>query len=275
MSTLQRATELLFELLTTDAKEPAARLKQKLNARLIDEGMSPFDQKALGFKTFKDYLQSLGSRLSIEERPGSDILVSLGQPAGQGTDVPVAPLPLLRGEVWQAFTNPDPARLRYFNRSTGRIEHQLVSEQDGPANPTSDHVRIDPISAADQAGWMSEFIHLHSLQSETLLENIVATPYDSSVNAAFSRALGSRSIAWRRFRSDKVCHRARAWATRHGIDFASLQQTPDASQKAVQGTPAMSPRLRAVKLLESFSDKELVDLVIPILSASALVSSRT
>lgn len=273
MSVLNPATDLLLHILSEHPKEPAARLKQRLNTALIDKGLGPFDQKALGFKTFKDYLHSLGDLLSIEDRSGTDILVSLGQTSKTVAASEPVVAPPLKSEIWLAFTNPDPDRLRFYNKGTKRIEHFSASNSPSQTSSSkSNLVQISPISASRQSEWMQEFIAQNALEGNDLLTQIVATPYSSAVNAAFSRALGKFSVAWRKYRAIKVLEEAEAWAAGHDIDPAALRDLPEAPPAS--SSPSMSPRTRATKLLDSFSDQELIETVIPILAASALVKSR-
>lgn len=236
--------------------------------------MGPFDQKALGFKTFKDYLRSLGDRLSIKEPAGSDILVSLGRRDDAAEVNEPLPQHPLRSEIWLAFTNPDPQRLRFYNKSTRRIEHGPASDGDDASHPAPDRVPVVPIEAARQSAWMLEFVAHEGLGSDELLQGITKAPYSSAVNTAFSKALGKKAPAWRRFRASKVFAEVGEWASRNNISFSSLQEIPNQQASSVVSGQSLSPRLRATKLLESFSDQELVDLVIPILAASALVKSR-
>lgn len=275
MATNDPATALLLQLLANSPNEPAARLKQRLSAALVDKGLGPFDQKAAGFKTFQDYLRSLGNLISIEHKSGSDMIVSLGTTAPLEQTREPAPSPALKTDVWLAFTNPDPTRARFFSKSSHRVVHFPHTEVSTAvsADP-ADFIAIPAIDAATHNLWMREFLAEVGLSSNPLLSTIADTPYSSAVNTAFNRALGKQSADWRTFRTHRVFAEADAWAAQHGVESASLRVTrePTAPTASAQ---SMSPRLRATKLLESFTDQELVETVIPILAASALVKSRS
>ncbi|WP_148650213.1 hypothetical protein [Lysobacter capsici] len=268
------ATALLLQILVGHPMEPAARLKQKLSAALVDKGLGPFDQKTVGFKTFKDYLRSLGDLLVIEEKSGSDILVSLGKTLPTKTDSDPETPPPLRSDVWLAFTNPDPNRVRFYNKSTNKVVHFHTTDQAAASIAEgSDLVAIPAIDGTRQVEWMHEFLAQNFLSEDPLLNKIADAPFSSSVNTAFARALGKYGLAWRKFRASKVFVEATAWVARHEASIDWLRAPPDSPASAGSGH-SMSPRLRASKLLESFSDQELIETVIPILAASILVKSR-
>jgi len=134
------SSHLLTQLLSANYPEPelGARLKQRLNAAFVSNGLGSFDEKALGFPKFTDYLQRVhGDLVSIERREGlGDILVSLRAASfGRFPAAPIAPTPnqpkasnapVIRSAVWQAFANPDPDRKRFFNKHSGKVVHYLV-----------------------------------------------------------------------------------------------------------------------------------------------------
>lgn len=267
------ATSQLLQILADHPMEPGARLKQRLNAALVEKGLGPFDQKTVGFKTFKDYLKSLGSLLSIQERPGSDIRVSLGEATPSQAITTVTPVSL-RSDIWLAFSDPDANRVRFYDKSSGKVVDLPASGHAAIANAEqSGLIAIPAISAAHQKAWMENFLVQNSLSEDVSLKAVVDTPYNRSVSTAFARVLGKNGAAWRKFRANRVFAEASTWAARHAIN-PELLQGGAGNVLATAAGQALPPRMRAVKLLESFSDQELIETVIPILAATILVKSR-
>lgn len=108
---LERATQLLQQILAARSPELGARLKQRLSASLREQGFPPFDERALGHKSFQAFLEKTQGEWLEVARPTTgpgDILVSLRGRLGASATIPgrSEPLPHFRNEVWQAFTNP-------------------------------------------------------------------------------------------------------------------------------------------------------------------------
>ena len=144
----------------------------------------------------------------------------------------------LSKELWQAFTNPDERRRRFYHRDTREVVHYLdnssetldksLARQVGSDNR---FVEIQFARAQDQNGWMSEFLDSTSgLPDSTrrVASHLVSVPYESSVNWAFASALGAYGEAWRRFRAAKVSDKVEQWAERNAISLQAEDSSPDA-----------------------------------------------
>ncbi|WP_316153662.1 hypothetical protein [Cupriavidus sp. BIC8F] len=302
--------KLLTQLLSVISPEPelGARLKQRLNAALVANGLGTFDEKALGFRKFTDYLIRVHGHLVAVQRPegAGDILVSLkhstpmsravahehaGVPAPSTTSV-------IRTAVWQAFANPDPDRKRFLGPN-GRIVHYLESSdsearQAVEAAPEQ-YTQIEPISQATQGGWMREFLETAPLgQAEkSALEPMIGEPYSSTLNATFTRALGTHGQAWSRFRTTRVTDIIQQWVRAHDVDDGVIYtQRPSTttSELGAVGSVAShataslaagpmpistgSARDQVLKLLELIADEDLERVVLPLLLSTIMIKSR-
>ncbi|MFA5732721.1 MAG: hypothetical protein WC934_12055 [Acidithiobacillus sp.] len=288
--------QLLIQLLSNSSSpELGARLKQRLNAAFIANGLGPFDEKSFGYHRFKDFL-SRGNEdiLTVERQAQSegDIIVSLkanisagGPPVTATARAPLEPHPVVRNDVWQAFLNPDPARRRYLNKKTLLTTHFLTEAPEAAnleveASP-EDFVEIEPISADSQAGLMREFLDSLRLSpaEKASLEALANAPYSSGVNTIFTRALGSNGNAWRIFRTKQVLKRITAWCDQHFVSFDGLCVQPRvgliASGLAAPTTIAtLSPRQQVEKLLDLLEDEDISRLIIPTLLSILLVKSH-
>ena len=139
--------QAISEILAAQSPQFAARLKQRLTAALQAKEEPAFDERKFGFKGFRDFLER-GSQGLFSVEPsavGSDVMVSL---AGvKNHSIPATPTTdggshSIRNDVWQAFTNPDAARVRFWGRRTFQVRHYLRGEdspharevQDSPGN---------------------------------------------------------------------------------------------------------------------------------------------
>lgn len=308
------SSQLLKQLLSVDSPELGARLKQRLKAAFVSNGLGAFDEKSLGFQKFTDYLLRVhGDLVSVERREGlGDILVSLRSPSALRTSYAPAPRQprapsthIIRSDVWQAFANPDPDRKRFFNKQTEKIVHYLegknglVRAQVEAAPET--FIGISPISQDVQAGWMREFLSTASIPSseKEALEPLVAKPYSSAGNVTFSRALGAHSVAWRNYRTAHVTSIIEKWAFEAGIPIGKLHVAPlESVASATWNTGSMqtagvmdvraaatlgeappsvdqiSPRQQILTLLELLTDEDITRLVLPTLLSTIMIKSR-
>lgn len=299
------STQLLTQLLSEQSPELGARLKQRLKRAFAVSGFGEFDEKSLGFKRFSDYLLRVhGDLVSVDRPQGKgDILVSL-RGATRATPEPALPqprlvaTPVLRSDIWQAFANPDEDRLRYFKKATDKVVHYLRERQsreraEVESAPDS-FIAILPIDRDQQGAWMREYLQeapLPAAQKEAL-GPLAAEAYSSTVNKAFTDALGNYAWGWRRHRTAKVVEVVSEWAERNGIAlnrlhaaakepaaFVPTSPVPDLAGPSIPTAPRAAAsqipaRQQALKLLELLSDEDIARLVLPTLLSTILVRSR-
>ncbi|CAH0648117.1 MULTISPECIES: UPF0158 family protein [Pseudomonas] len=294
MDDLQHILQLIHELLSDQPYELSARLKQRLNIALIERGMSPLDQNSYGCKKFSEFLLThMGDRIEIA-RPevSGDLRISLkrdrAQARAKAISVEAKPKQdhtiLMRSDVWQAFTNPDSNRKRYFDKVSHKILHFLKEGDEDYkaklAERPQDFIEIEWIPASQQLAWMAEFLDLINLPvaERAPLQQLIEATYSSKVNAAFTKALGDREQEWRQMRTLKIAQWIQAWAVKHDVkpEELNLAATPAAScppQPDAKAT-VMSSREQALRLLERMSDEDIAQYAIPVLLSSVLSKSQ-
>lgn len=296
MDELQLITRIVIELVSNSSGELSARLKQRLNATLKSQGQPVLDERKYGCRKFADFLKGpLGDYVKLAWPEGSgDVRVTLKhdvapvrhKPANRESRAKVARPTALRSDVWQAFTNPDITRKRFYNLITNRVihfvegvdhdYHRLVDSK--PA----DYVEIVQIPVEAHRAWMREFLELAGVTpgERVPLLALVDSTYSSDVNAAFTKALGHRELEWRQLRTLKISEKIRAWAVEHNInpDNLSIQSTPGSASALERPSSAsggiLSPRQQAIRLLELMSDEEILTSAIPVLLNSVLSKSK-
>lgn len=281
---------LLQQLLVGREPELGARLKQRLNALLSEKRLPRFDEKLFGYRKFHSFLeQTQGDWLRVTKPEGAgDIHVAAKMakptPSGAGRAAGASTQPI-RSDVWQAFTNPDAARRRYYQPSTGLIVHYLQSEQsprraeiEGSAGA---YQEIRPIGGALQQQWMREFLDSIPItgSERAPYEALLAEPYSSALNATFTRALGDHANAWREFRTSRVINAIWAWASEVGVPAERLRVTPKEVRFSERAEPVFdavaSSRVQASKLLDLIADEDIRRVVIPILLSTLMVKNRS
>ncbi|MGS1002633.1 OST-HTH/LOTUS domain-containing protein [Burkholderia glumae] len=291
MSDTTLTSQLLTQLLSVHSPEFGARLKQRLNTLFVERGLGHFDERAFGYKKFHDFLeQAHGDLVRIERPSGSgDILVwlcSSDSPAAAAVatarQTPAAAP--IRSDVWQAFSNPDPARKRFLHKQSYVVRH-FVENDSSPSElavrgEPGNFIEIEPIPSETQMGWMKSFLDGVRVPAgeRAALDAMLNEPYSSGVNAAFTRALGLNSTPWRHYRTRRVLDHIHAWATQHEIPLEALHAKPRVATTSSTTEPerahALSSRDQVTKVLELFTDDEISKLVLPTLLSMVFVKSR-
>ncbi|HEY2345718.1 MAG TPA: hypothetical protein VGH80_07530 [Xanthomonadaceae bacterium] len=271
----QLARSLIQQQLATGPMK-GATLKLRLLAEFARQADTPFDTAFRIYPKFSAFLAANADLVEIQRPPAGmsgDVTVRLRTTdstatAGAATSMAseaALDRPLPR-EVWQAFTNPDPRRQRYFQKSTGKIVHFLAD--DAPPSPldADDFERIDPISAAAQSGWMRQFVESNfaaSPKRDELLA-VAAIPYTSNLNHTFAYALGPFGEPWKRYRARYVQAAVRQWASRHAVALEALVPQPTRATTAPPATDAADALRQAlIEAISAASPDELRLVQIP------------
>src|SRR3546814_16721824 len=88
------------------------------------------------------------------------MLVSLREGASGTTASPAGTSPIsIRGDVWLAFANPDEPRLRYLDRTSGRVIHfPAGAPEPAAANADKNIGQILSATGDTQSGWKKDFL---------------------------------------------------------------------------------------------------------------------
>jgi hypothetical protein len=250
------ARNLLVDILNRHGAQVGARLKQLLSTDYEASTGSRFHEGALGFRKFSDFLAANNDILEVAPAEGrTDVSVTL-RPAARIGPPPLRAIPgaqkvgslpqRLPSALWQAFTNPDPTRRRFFQRTTHRVLHfapgqtneaNLRAEQTVASDPG--FVEVEYIPGDKQLKWMAEFLESTPLPpaQKSILEQFAKEPYTSASNQVFAQALGGFGSAWRRFRYGRVNELIRAWAERNDISAQDLYAAERQVMEAAEPRP--------------------------------------
>ncbi|WP_133125614.1 hypothetical protein [Xanthomonas prunicola] len=281
MNTTEIQAGKILRRLLQSGPEKAARLKQRLIAEYALAGLGRFDEKAMGYKKFKDFLErSQGGLASISTAEGGDIIVSLNPKAVVEPSTPIQQRKsvVIRSDVWQAFLNQDASRKRFLNKDSFDVVHFKTDGENFLAPDPSKFLEILPLSKDILKKWMLEFLRDtriaedHRLILDEMLNN---AEYSSALNLTFTQALGENAPQWKSFRIERVYQEISQWSAANGIDAAHLlvqqkQWTTDSQAEKISHV-----REHIFKLLEITSDADLEKIVLPILVATSLIRTRT
>ncbi len=279
---------ILAKIVREKSPISGAQLKVRLIWETTRAGLRQFDEGLFGYRKFTDFLADIGSDLlTIEypEGPG-DVKVSMRETLnGPESEYakPKRETVRLRNDAWQAFTNPDPKRKRFWSKETGAIHHYLEGQgsdlKEQICSQPSLFIEIQPIKATKQRAWMKNFLddaELTDQQKQTILP-IPDQPYSSFVNVLFTRALGKNGESWRSFRIGKVLEQAREWAENNDIPFEQLKsdlgESP-ASAMAARAVIENSVRDRLDEVLSMLNDDDIRQVILPTALACILVRTN-
>lgn len=278
-------TTLLREVLERSNPALGATLKQRLNAELQARGEAPLDERALGFKKFRDFVTAQ-PWLVVSTAQSGDIMVSL-RDSGQNKSDDSAPnasasASTVQSEVWQAFTNPDPSRRRFLNRRTGNVKHFLEGEESPEAQEVAakpdEFVEIRPIPGEQHVGWMRGFLDTIAITDaeRSACAALLDQPYSSGLNLTFTRALGKHAVAWREFRTTRITDWIKQWSDQQGVPNPAIGKREGSAplQAPVAMSDHLTARAQAVKLLDLLSEQDIAKVVMPVLLTTLLIKAK-
>lgn len=277
------ARKLLLEILAEAGSLKGAQLASRLRREYELRSGRPFQLSSLGVARFVEFLQAHPDVVDVtrEDHSQGDVVVSLRARAiGEAVQAGATPRDAgsadrVRPEVWQAFTNPDPTRLRFYNRSTGRVAHYrepTIDENEIRAKITVQHwgdqaVQIDPIPGPKQKEWMTAFLDamdIDQAKRETY-DHLFAAEYKSSLNSIFTDSLGAMSGPWRTFRAARVSEAVREWAARNDLSIAQVMTGRSEAAPHVAPHQAAVERRRALHvLIDRLDDDDLARVQVPL-----------
>ena len=245
------------------------------------------------FGKFSAFLAANADLVDVRADDSGDIRVSLKAAGAPRVPAP-GPARRLSRELWQAFTNPDERRRRFYHRDTREVVHYMdgsVEERDKSLarRVSSDgrFVEMEFSRAQDQNGWMREFLDSTSGLSDAtrrVAGHLVGVPYESSVNRAFASALGVYGEAWRRFRFAKVSERVERWAETNSIVLEPGGSDPAAGTSPVSldgvdpsSTPVDAEELRSSlqSAIRSMNATELAQVLVPATVCARIGGARS
>lgn len=293
--------QLLSELLS-NGPQLGSRLKLQLSREFERVSGQRFDVLEGGFPNFTAFLAANADLVEVIRQAGpGDVTVRLKSTARETShedDLLPAPAPRqtrIPAELWQAFTNPDHRRRRFYNRTTRRVVHfvegadsELDRRLSAEVAADKNFVKIDSIPGSIQTSWMHAFLESVSLPEgiRKTCGHLASAPYASAVNTAFTVALAEYGGAWKHFRASKVLERVDDWAAKHSINLhdvtppeqqlyaTAYRLTPSDTGIVTDGHPESELRRQLHALIDALEDRELDRVLIPMAVVSRFLKAR-
>jgi hypothetical protein len=273
---LNDALELLHRVVDQRVASGRSTRSASIKPPMVDQG---FDQSALGYATFRDFLVEA-------ERRGRVALV----PASTGPDVEVLPMESkttavarapheyrIRFDLWQAFVEWRPAHLRLYDR----LRDSIVIAADSADDPASREVRrawtaepnrfvpIRPITMDATMSWMRDFTEAlpeGEIRDKLLASLAAARPFKTFKETAQQLGVEDR---WREVRHARTRQAIEGWVNANGLRV-DLHRRPDTEPRTDQSVRrdlaprgTASARERVLRALQQMSTAELLRLPIP------------
>ena len=271
-STMLEVARNLIRDLLADGPMKGATLKLRMLSAFEKATGETFNAAFRIYPKFSSFLLANTDLVDIQ-RPGpglsGDILVGLRaerEGSRETLDLLSPPTLYLQNDVWQAFTNPDPDRLRYVERATGRVVHYRNDNPPPELTGSPLWVEIKPVPAREQARWMHEFIDVVALPDgrRDVLVPIADMPYSATSNALFSKTLAEYTDVWRRFRAGQVMRAAREWSKQTGMPFEKIAHPVKTSPSTpTEDNRETSLRNALIKAIQAATLEELRQISVP------------
>ena len=276
----------LLKVVSTLISEGRMTRAAAVKARLQAETSPPFDEKRLGYTSFREFLKSAESAGVVQLRPaqvGPDLDVLPPSTGSEGTPDGPAPGARIRGDVWNAFSRWDQGFLRLWDTETGRAIR--ISREARSTEP--------PEAAALRAAWYSRpgrFVEIDPILPDTVVgwaRQWVASLPDDAVRGALENTLGERlpirsfTELVRRFGLGSSWHETHArcvrgvvenWASDHElvIDLSRSAEPPSVgfpaktASRSTRGHDEASLRRQVHEMVDEMTVPELLSLSFPL-----------
>lgn len=291
------STEDALSLLGAVVQESHARGRRTtaaaLKARVRRRSLQEFDEKLLGFVSFRAFLREAQTRGIVALHAGEfDVFVtppgaSLPEPdpdsgveagdAGAGrTDPPRR----IRSHLWRAFVDWSPGLQRFYDRvereafllparpsPREREEHRLRREM--VAADAARFAAIEPIPFDQQLGWMHDFTDRQNSPIKEQLQLALGSERPARDFAAQISTIPTLSNAWHRHLVDQVGEVIKRWAASHHLNveiFVPVSSPAPAPHGAPESTASDATQLRAIlhRAIDRMPEQELMAISLPV-----------
>jgi hypothetical protein len=248
-----------------------------------------FDEKLLGFMTFKHFLLAAADQGLVDVHPAPnspDVQVvpkgkePMGLRGGSDRSSTASNIPRIREDLWKAFVDWNTAFERFYDRAHD-VAHRIASAEsafDSPAlktlrqekrTDTARFVPILPITFAEQVDWMRQFAAKQPPETRLHLMPAIESARPARDFSMTVRRSSDLAFAWQNERFQRVMERIDAWKSEHNVVvdiYAPPATPPDRRERPVRAS-ALSLDERRLRerihgAIDAMSVAELLDLPI-------------
>lgn len=248
-----------------------------------------FDEKALGFATFKHFLLAAADQDLVDVHPAPnspDVQVvpkgkePMGQRGRAERSVTAPNVPRIREDLWKAFVDWNTAFERFYDRAQDTAHRIAGTESafDSPALKALRHekqtdperfVPIVPITFAEQVDWMRQFAAKQPADVQLRLMSAIDSTRPARDFSMTVRRAPDVALAWQNERFQRVMERIDAWKSENKVVvdiYAPPPTPPDRVDRPGRGSALALDekrlRERIHAAVDAMSVAELLDLPI-------------
>jgi hypothetical protein len=281
---LELLVETITDLRSKDRPAYGATLKHELKRRTFDQ----FDESALGFLKFGDFLRDAEARnlITLTRAPGRDVeakpfaQIATERQTHHAVGFERA---VIRQDLWTAFIDWKEGMVRLYDKVLD--ETVIFPAQETPldspvvverrrtwtAEPNR-FVSIQNISRDEQLAWMRDFTaRVQNPVAKRLMDEAIGGPHPHSDFARVVKAVPQLSAQWHQARLSHVSETITDWMNRNGLKLEILAARPATPEAVVRTIVSASEesrleRLRRVlhRAIDLMSETELASLQIPV-----------
>src|SRR5579872_1490983 len=264
---LQASFDELAKVVRERFREGRSTVAAALKAELQRRFAGRFDQTAIGYVSFRDFLKDAEARSLIRTRRarGGDVEAVppdvVDQPASAST-LPLESSTFVRPDVWRAFVDWRPNWVRAYDLQQDRAVMYPASASpfDAPewiemrrsAADFPDRFKaIEPIAMDVQLRWITDFVE--TIADAGTRDQLKATLDSPRPFGAFARALQAVpeiKAEWNRTREAQVLSYLRDWMDRNKLTLNLIEERPSKPTEGAtapsQASTATEQQIRAV-----------------------------
>lgn len=224
-----------------------------------------FSLTAVGAPSMRAFLRAHDDLVQINH-DGFDLLVSAQRPKALPAETTEQRPPLIRRDVWRAFTFVAPNLARFYRNSDGTIV-TLPTQESSQVDATT-HIPIIPISETEHRGFAYQFVDALPADSQKPFRDTLDQPFWFRDFTSLIRRESDLQTLWHKRRTIWVWQRIKKWADDNTVEISSLIGSRD--PKPVEPRPVVSSstksdsaRQRVLRAIERMPLGDLLALPIP------------
>jgi len=285
----QAAFSILAEIVQRWYAEGRRAYGASLKPEMRSLTSNAFDEKSLGFLTFKHFLLAAADQGLVDVHPAPNspdvqVVPKGKEPMGQRSApdrFATAPHVLrIREDLWKAFVDWNTAFDRFYDRAND-VAYRIASAESAFDTPAlkalrqerrTDATRFIPIAAitfAEQVDWMRQFADKQPAETRLRLMPAIESSRPARDFSMAVRRSSDVAVAWQNERFQRVMERIDVWKAENDV-VVDIYAPPAAPAARVE-RPARAPGLsldesqlrgRIHTAIDAMSVAELLDLPI-------------
>jgi hypothetical protein len=234
---LKELDEIVRERFRARRPTVAATLKAELQRRFNGR----FDERAIGFAGFRDFLKEAEARhvVTLRRAAGGDVEAvpyAVADAAAEPGDAGAPPAAFMRPDLWRTFVDWKPNWTRLYDVAKDRavMFPTAATPFDAPewselrksvAENPENYLAIEPINAEAQLTWLREFVaQLQDVPTRGVLQSAIGSDRPFGTFARLIETMPDVKARWHRFRLERVLALARDWMDRSGIRITLTEE---------------------------------------------------